>query len=66
MKSQSLTEHLLSVGKIASQIGDLIGIKHLMMHVGLLHDMGKADRNFQTYLNGSSNKKWTIHQPEQN
>ncbi|CUH92083.1 CRISPR-associated helicase/endonuclease Cas3 [Herbinix luporum] len=57
VKSQSLTEHLLSVGKIASQIGDLIGIKHLMMHVGLLHDMGKADRNFQTYLNGSSNKK---------
>ncbi|NLK28428.1 MAG: CRISPR-associated helicase Cas3' [Clostridiales bacterium] len=56
-KSQSLTDHLLQVGKIAADIGDKAGIKHIMMQVGYLHDMGKADRAFQNYIQGISHKK---------
>lgn len=54
---QSLTEHLLEVGRIAGNIGDTVGIKYMMMQVGFLHDMGKADRIFQDYLKGCSSKK---------
>lgn len=55
-RCQSLTEHLLEVGKYAGRIGSTAGIKYLMMQVGFLHDMGKADRNFQNYLKDNSNK----------
>lgn len=57
IKKQSLTDHLLEVGRIAGEIGDTIGIKYMMMHIGYLHDMGKADSHFQNYLKGHTNKK---------
>lgn len=55
-KQQSLLEHLLEVGKYAGRLGDTVGIRYLMMQVGFLHDIGKADRNFQYYLKNGSCK----------
>ena len=47
---QYLNEHLIEVGKKSSKIGEKIGIKNIMFLVSLLHDVGKADRNFQNYI----------------
>lgn len=57
IKEQSLQEHLLNVGQIAGNIGFQVEIESLMTLIGYLHDMGKADRLFQDYINGNSNKK---------
>jgi|LSQX01.1.fsa_nt_gb CRISPR-associated endonuclease/helicase Cas3 len=57
VKKQSLTDHLLEVGRIAGELGDTVGLKYMMMQIGFLHDMGKADSIFQDYLRGLNNKK---------
>lgn len=54
---QLLEEHLLSVGNIAGNIGNQVGIERLMTLIGYLHDLGKADSLFQDYLNGIINKR---------
>lgn len=57
IKKQSLQEHLLNVGQIAGNIGFCVEIESLMTLIGYLHDLGKADRAFQDYINGNTNKK---------
>lgn len=57
IKEQSLQEHLLNVGQIAGNIGFSVEIESLMTLIGYLHDLGKADRAFQDYINGNTNKK---------
>ena len=57
VKKQSLTDHLLEVGRIAGELGDSVGLNYMMMQIGFLHDMGKADSIFQDYLRGLNNKK---------
>ncbi|TAH59985.1 MAG: CRISPR-associated endonuclease Cas3'', partial [Gottschalkiaceae bacterium] len=57
VKKQTLIGHLLEVGRIAGELGDTVGLKYMMMQLGYLHDMGKADSIFQNYLTGHSNKK---------
>ena len=47
---QELSNHLLNVSKISSNIGKKIGIENIMILVSMLHDLGKADRNFQNYI----------------
>lgn len=47
---QSLEEHLISVSNMASEIGNKVGLKYFMKLAGFLHDAGKSDRIFQSYL----------------
>ena len=46
-QTQTLEDHLLNVGFKASENGSIINQKNMMFLLGLLHDMGKADRKFQ-------------------
>ena len=48
-KIQTLDEHLINVAEKSSKIGRKIGIPNMMFLISLLHDLGKADRNFQKY-----------------
>ena len=54
---QELSNHLLNVSKISSNIGKKIGIENIMILVSMLHDLGKADRNFQNYISNVTKKK---------
>jgi CRISPR-associated helicase Cas3/CRISPR-associated endonuclease Cas3-HD len=56
---QYLEEHLKEVGRRAGNIGREIGLEAFMKVAGYLHDCGKADRNFQTYI--SSKKKQQVN-----
>lgn len=47
---QTLAEHTANVAKLCSQSCAKIGLLHLGHLVGLLHDMGKANRRFADYL----------------
>lgn len=51
---QALEEHLYQVGIRAGQIGKEIGLEAFMKLAGYLHDIGKADRNFQNYINNQT------------
>lgn len=59
-KSQSLINHLLNVARESSVIGAKINLRHSCYLVGLLHDVGKADKVFQRYILGETSKK-VIH-----
>ena len=54
---QLLSEHLYEVGKRAGKIGKQIGLKAFMKLTGFLHDVGKADRNFQEYIQGQTKQR---------
>lgn len=54
---QSLEEHLYEVGKRAGRIGGEIGLEAFMKLAGYLHDSGKADRSFQTYIQGQMKRQ---------
>ena len=47
---QSLAEHLNEVSKLAAQSASKIGLKESGEILGLLHDLGKASKEFQTYI----------------
>lgn len=47
---QALAEHTENVAKLCSQSCAKIGLPHLGYLIGLLHDMGKANTRFATYL----------------
>lgn len=47
---QSLTDHCRSVAKLASVSLESIGLSQLGYLCGLVHDMGKASPDFQTYI----------------
>ncbi|MGT2910823.1 CRISPR-associated helicase Cas3' [Streptococcus cameli] len=49
-KEQSLEEHSFLVAKMARDTASLVQQGDLLFLVGLFHDLGKADRNFQTKL----------------
>lgn len=53
---QILVDHLYEVGMRAGQIGSDIGLENFMKLAGFLHDIGKADRSFQSYIRGQSKK----------
>lgn len=49
---QSLVEHLFATGDIACSIGSEVGLGNLLRLAGYLHDLGKADRNYQNMICG--------------
>ncbi|MFD0714161.1 CRISPR-associated helicase Cas3' [Paenibacillus sp. GCM10027626] len=49
-KHQLVEEHLRGVQTLAEAYGDKIGVKHIAGLAGVLHDMGKSTKQFQTYL----------------
>lgn len=55
---QTVEEHLLEVKKIAEEIGDKIGVKHIAGLAGMLHDMGKYSEAFLNYI------KTAVYHPE--
>ncbi len=50
---QSLEEHLLGVAEIAKSFATKIGLEEQGELIGLLHDLGKYSKQFQTYLQSS-------------
>lgn len=53
-KKQSLSEHLFSVAEYCEETGAHIELSNFMYLVGILHDLGKADRRFQHYINNGT------------
>ncbi len=53
ISEQSLEDHLYATGKMAGEIGQSIGLESFMTLAAYLHDVGKSDRNFQHYIQGS-------------
>lgn len=53
---QYLEDHLISVALIAAEIGRPIGCYYIVLLLGLLHDIGKACRDFQNRLWGKHRK----------
>jgi CRISPR-associated endonuclease/helicase Cas3 len=47
---QYLWDHLNAVSKLAGQFASKIGLKETGKVLGLLHDLGKASKEFQNYL----------------
>ncbi|TCT21774.1 CRISPR-associated endonuclease/helicase Cas3 [Melghiribacillus thermohalophilus] len=47
---QSVEEHLEEVSKLAAKFGEKIGVKHLALLAGILHDMGKYSDSFKEYI----------------
>ena len=60
-KEQLLSDHLLNVAKIASNIGEDIGIGNLCFLLGVMHDIGKADLKFQEKLKKESRNERVVH-----
>jgi CRISPR-associated endonuclease/helicase Cas3 len=56
-RKQFLDEHLLNVAKLAQQQAESIGLGKSAFLVGLLHDIGKADRKFQEKIQKNSRRK---------
>lgn len=55
---QQLNEHLQNVSQIASGFASMT--PNLISLAGLLHDIGKASYEFQTYLNNGDKKRGTV------
>jgi CRISPR-associated endonuclease/helicase Cas3 len=49
-QTQTLTEHLRAVARLTGQFAGVIGLTEAGEALGLLHDLGKASRQFQNYL----------------
>ena len=49
---QGLAEHLLAVAALAESFGRRLGIGRAAMLAGLLHDLGKYNPDFQSYIAG--------------
>jgi CRISPR-associated endonuclease/helicase Cas3 len=47
---QFLWDHLSEVSTLAAQFAEKIGLKELGEILGLLHDLGKASKEFQSYI----------------
>ena len=48
--AQPLSAHCEAVGRLCSASAQAIGLPHLARLMGLLHDMGKATKQFEAYL----------------
>lgn len=53
-KKQSLSEHLFSVAEYSEETGAHVELSNFMYLIGILHDLGKADRRFQNYINNGT------------
>jgi CRISPR-associated endonuclease/helicase Cas3 len=51
---QYLSDHLNEVSKLAGQFADKIGLKESGEILGLLHDLGKASKEFQDYIQSAT------------
>jgi len=51
---QYLSEHLNEVSKLAGQFASKIGLKESGKILGLLHDLGKASKEFQDYIQSAT------------
>lgn len=60
-KEQLLSDHLLNVAQIASNIGEDIGIGNLCFLLGIMHDIGKADPKFQKKLKIERSNERVVH-----
>jgi CRISPR-associated endonuclease/helicase Cas3 len=49
-RRQELVHHLLQVAEHSVRFADGIASRDLAFHVGILHDIGKWNPEFQTYL----------------
>jgi len=47
---QSLLEHSENVRRLCSEAARKVGLARLAELIGLMHDMGKATRQFEAYL----------------
>lgn len=56
-KTQSLKDHLFNVANLASNNAENIQLSKIGYLLGILHDLGKSDRNFQKKLRDNSNKR---------
>lgn len=54
---QSLREHLMNVEILCSRHAKGMGLSHLAGLIGLMHDIGKANGTFDTYLRASVRKQ---------
>ena len=53
-KIQSLDTHLKSVSIITGELASKVGLKEPGEIIGLLHDIGKASRDFQQYIKSAT------------
>ncbi len=56
-KPQYLWEHLSEVSDLAGQFANKIGLKEVGEILGLLHDLGKASKEFQDYIQSATGLK---------
>ncbi len=47
---QALSEHLYKTGEYAGKIGKEVGLQSFLKLLGYLHDLGKSDSKFQSYI----------------
>ncbi|WP_461244076.1 CRISPR-associated helicase Cas3' [Secundilactobacillus muriivasis] len=55
-RTQSLSEHLITVRTMCEEWGQTIGLEHVCGLAGLLHDMGKFSDDFQQYIRRAHRK----------
>lgn len=56
-RAQLLMDHLFNVAELSASSAAEIGQSHTVYLLGLLHDLGKSDRNFQIKLKEKPNMK---------
>ena len=54
---QYLKTHLLNTAKMAQEYGNNVGQENVSYLIGLLHDIGKADKKFQDMIKNNSSKR---------
>ncbi|MDR3577457.1 MAG: CRISPR-associated helicase Cas3' [Anaerolineaceae bacterium] len=54
-ESQSLWDHLREVSIFTGQFAEKIGLKEIGEILGILHDLGKASKEFQNYICSANN-----------
>jgi CRISPR-associated endonuclease/helicase Cas3 len=63
---QSVKDHCRNTAKYAEENGTGFEMSDTMYFIGLLHDIGKSTKEFDTYLERSFNKDTSVHRGEVN